>query len=318
MPAEEPRSAAGLRTRLLALATLIAFASLVTLVAHEAYRALTDSFVAPIIMSPDSELVLQNKLKTGSLHGERAKAVTERDVLAGEIEAGELASVRLRDLLQAGGHGARRALEDKRTALEQMARRQRHLLEAAEANLAARLITTTQLAEERQALAQIEVALIENSRVLAETWLAREDRHARVEIELIRLESELRSKRAQRSVVEQKLAMLDELETQLRERPAFQAMDRNLEVAFVPYSQIEGVAADHEVYECVWGLLFCEPVGRVEAVVPGEVVLADPWGNPARGLYAVLDLWDPEAARSKSLRVRASAGRTPPPDIASR
>jgi hypothetical protein len=311
MQADEPRHAPGLRTRLLALATLVAIVSLVTFVGHEAYRALTDSFVAPIILSPDNELVVQNKLKAGSLHAERTKALAERNALLGEIDAGEQAAARLRSLLEAGPNGAREALEHERTILEQMADRQRGLLDAAEANLTARLITQAQFAEEHQTLAQIEVALIENTRVRAETQLAREDRHARVEIELIRLETELRSKRAEGGVLEEKLAMLDELDQQLSERPAFQAMDRSLEVAFVPYTQIEGVAGGNEVYECLWGLLFCEPVGRVDEVVPGEVMLSDPWGNPARGVYAVLDLRDREAARSKSLRVRPAASHAP-------
>jgi hypothetical protein len=316
VPAEDSRNAPGLRPRLLAFATLLAVVSLVTCVGHEAYRALTDSFVAPIILSPDNELVLQNKLKAGTLHAERSKALAERSALSGEIESGEQAAVRLRALLETERHGARAALEEERAILEQMAGRQRKLLEAAAENLAARLITEAQHAEERQTLAQIEVALIENARVRAETRLAREDRHARVEIELIRLETELRSKHVQLAALQEKLAMLDDVDRQLRERPTFQAMSRSVEVAFVPYTQLEGVEEDDEVYECLWGLLFCEPVGRVEELVPGEVVLTDPWGNPARGLYAVLDLHDPAAARSKSLRVRPLSTR--PPQVSAR
>jgi hypothetical protein len=308
----EPNGVAGTKTRLLALATLVAFVSLVTFLGHEVYRALTDSFIAPIILSPDNELVLQNKLKAGTLLAERTTALAERNTLAGEIEAGEQAAARLRALLEAPPRGARAALAQERRLLEQMARRQRELLDAAEANLAARLITYAELAEARQTLAQIEVALIGNARIHAETQLAREDRHARVEIELIGLETELGSKRAQRGALEERLAMLDELIEQLAERPTFQAMERSLDVAFVPYTQLQGVAEGNEVYECLWGLLFCEPVGRIEEVVPGEVALTDPWGNPARGVYAVLRLADSHAARSKSLRVRPATRREPP------
>ena len=55
------------------------------------------------------------------------------------------------------------------------------------------------------------------------------------------------------------------------------------------------------------GIFLCKPVGRVGEIVSGEVILPDPWGNQARGQYAVLDLLDHDAARAKTLRVRSWA-----------
>jgi hypothetical protein len=52
----------------------------------------------------------------------------------------------------------------------------------------------------------------------------------------------------------------------------------------------------------------CRPVGTVSEVVPGEVILPDPWGNQTRGQYAVLNLQDRDAARAKTLRVRSWSG----------
>ena len=121
---------------------------------------------------------------------------------------------------------------------------------------------------------------------------------------MLKLRTEVRGKRAEIALLENKLAQIDELEAQLRGRPLFQAMDRSLDVAFVPYTQLEGVTVGGEVHECVWGLIFCEPVGRVAELLPGEIAFTDPWGNPARGQYAVLALSDSSAAQSKSLRVR--------------
>jgi hypothetical protein len=291
---------------LLSLATLIAFLSAVLFVAHEVYRALTDSFIAPIILSPDNEVVLQAKLKAGDLYTERAKALAQRDALAGEIIAGAEAIDRLRALVPLAADGVGETLERERLLLEHMVRQQQGFVGQASANLAAQLITETDLARETQALAQVRVALLENGRALAESRLSREERLTRVELEVTRLETELRSKRAERDLLAEKLAMLDELEAQLRDRPVYQAMSRSLEVAFVPYTQIDDVAEGNAVYDCLWGLLFCEPVGSLGEFVPGEVVLTDPWGNPARGQYAVLELSEREAARSKSLRVRPS------------
>jgi hypothetical protein len=81
-------------------------------------------------------------------------------------------------------------------------------------------------------------------------------------------------------------------------------VSRSLDVAFVPYTQIDGVAPGAPVYSCIWGLFLCKPVGTVAELVPGEVILPDPWGNQARGQYAVLDLHDRGSAKARTLRVR--------------
>lgn len=316
--AERAKGVSSFRTRLMSLVTLLAFVSGVTFVGHETYRAFTDSFIAPIILSPDNELVLQNKLKAGGLSVERAKAFAERGALVGEIAAGEQAVARLSALLPLTAEEVGKTLEQERRVLEEMARQQEEFVQQAAANMEARLITQAEFAKELQTLAQIRVAVLESTRIRAETERSREERLTRVELELMNLESELRSKRAQHEQLGEKVAMIDELELQLHARPIFQAMSRSLEVAFIPYTQIEGVNEGNAVYDCLWGLLFCEPVGRVAELVPGEVILTDPWGNQARGQYAVLDLSDHDAARSKSLRVRPSQERGVRRDVASR
>ena len=45
----------------------------------------------------------------------------------------------------------------------------------------------------------------------------------------------------------------------------------------------------------------------VQTVAFGETVTQDPWGTTARGEYAILELSDKAAARSRSLRVRTSS-----------
>lgn len=308
----EPSSAteSSLRTRAFSLATLIAFVSGVAFVGHEAYRAFTDAFIAPLVLSPENELVLQNKLRATELYAERAKADLTRTSLALEVEASEQAARRLQEMLAridpdaSTGSEEARALKEERNVLRQMAEQQRGLVEEARANLAAGLVTKTDLARETQMLSQIRVALFENDRALLQSETSRSEQATRIELELLKLRTEVRGKRAEVSLLEEKLAKIDELEAQLRARPLFQAMTRSLEVAFVPYTQLEGFAVGGAVYECVWGLVFCEPVGRVTGLLPGEVAFTDPWGNPARGQYAVLSLEDPTAAHSKSLRVR--------------
>jgi hypothetical protein len=306
----EREAISSLSTRLLSLATLVAFSSGVLFVCHEAYRALTDAFVAPLVLSPDNELVLQNKLRATELYAERARAEAMRDGLALEVAAGEKAEERLEEMFALVAPGTPeasddvRALREQREVLERMAREQRALVEATAANLADGLVTRTDLARETHTLSQVQVALFENARALLHSTTSQREQATRIELELLQLRTEVRGKRAEIAVLSDKLARVDALEAQLRERPIFQAMDRSLDVAFVPYTQIEGVRVGSVVYECVWGLLFCEPVGRVSELLPGEVAFTDPWGKPARGQYAVLTLSDSTAAQSRSLRVR--------------
>ena len=297
-------------TRLLSLATLLAFVSGVLFVGHEAYRALTDAFIAPLVLSPDNELVLQNKLRATELYAERARAEALRDGLQLEVAAAEQAAERLGEMLGLVAPDATRASDDarvlreQRKVLDRMAREQRVLVDDTAANLDDGLVTRTDLARETQTLSQIQVALFENDRALVQSATSQREQATRIELELLKLNTEVRSKRAEIAVLTDKLAAVDALEGQLRARPIFQAMNRSLDVAFVPYTELEGVSAGGVVYECVWGLLFCEPVGRVGELLPGEVAFTDPWGKPARGQYAVLSLSDSTAAQSRSLRVR--------------
>ena len=140
--------------------------------------------------------------------------------------------------------------------------------------------------------------------------MAHEEQVIRVELEVRRLLSEKRSKLAEHAALTDRVTKLDELAGQLKSRPIYQAAEKSLNVAFVPYSQIDGVESGALVYACTWGLFFCKQVGRIAEMVPGEVLSADPWGAPARGQYAVLALWSSDAARLKTLRVRAASRST--------
>jgi hypothetical protein len=140
--------------------------------------------------------------------------------------------------------------------------------------------------------------------------VAQQEQMIRLQLEVVRLTSEKRSKAAQRRSLAERVTKIDEMARQLRSRPTYQAIEKNVEVAFVPYTQLEGVASGAPVYACLWGIVLCKEVGTVSEVVPGEVSLSDPWGAPARGQYAVLDLHDHESARAKILRVRGWGQRS--------
>jgi hypothetical protein len=345
-----PTRRATLRARFFAIGALGALVSGIAYTGHTAYRVATDSFVAPIILTPDNELVLQSKVKLSELSVEHARTQAEAEGIDADIAADDKAVTRLTSLrataekglawtsgvtvrqVSTGGQDLQ-TLANQNVLLQDMVKKQADLVRESKVNTEAGLIPRVDYAHETQALNQLQLALLENQRqrsqVQASTReaalqrnslasadgappmpeaLMREDQMVRIDLELLRAEADLRTKRAEQRILREKLAKLDELEEQFKSRPLFRAIDKRLDVAFVPYTQLEGVQAGAMVYDCTWGVFRCKSVGHVAEVVPGEVVLPDPWGNQARGQLAVLDLSQREAARAKTLRVRLIPG----------
>lgn len=337
-----------IRTRLLSFVALGALASSLAWLGSQTYRAATDSFVAPIILSPDNDVVLANKVKLSELQIERMRDVAALEAIDLDIRATDELVEKLEDLLakskntlawtttttaQAAASGAaeRRRIRNQRALLLRMRATQQRLVADARANVDSGLISQTDYVKEVQALEHVELALFDNehSRIQSDFELSqvtlsqrsistkgatvampevilREEQMLRIELELVRMQSERRAKATEKTIIQQKLARIDELDAQFRARPIFRAIDQSMDVAFVPYTQIEGVENGGAVYDCVWGLVHCRVVGKVAEVLPGEVVLPDPWGNQARGQYAVLDLQAHDSAKSKTLRIRAN------------
>jgi hypothetical protein len=317
-----------------------------------AFHAINDSFVAPIILSPDNDLVIQSKLSLSRLLAER-RAIEAR---IEENEAGAGAAEASVARLEASQDSAARALdwqlevtaeqerlgkrELRRIAkqdalLDGMTAHQEDVVVAAEKNVAGGLAHQADLERERQTLDQLRLTALQSDRerVAAEIQLhaaslaqkalhggpgsiatpemvARHDQLVRVELDLLKLKAELATKRSLVRADHDELAKIDELVTQLKSRPIFRAIEGNQNVAFVPYTQIEGVSGGASVYHCaVWGVFACRYVGRVAQLLPGEVAMQDPWGSPMRGQYALLDLFRPEAAQAKVLRVRPASNQ---------
>jgi hypothetical protein len=229
------------------------------------------------------------------------------------------------------------ALESQKQVIGEMLAEQQDLTRRAQRDVEAGLISRSEFARQQQSLSQVQLALLDNTRAmsrgqsaLVESQLAqqalseesapqmpelvtRQEQMIRVDLEIVRIEAERRAKIAQRDALVERVAQVDEMVQQIEERPLFQAQERDLELAFVPYTQLDGVAAGADVYSCIWGLVWCERVGSVSQTVPGEVVQADPWGSQVRGEYVVLNLTQHEAARAKTLRIRGWGSRAPLP-----
>jgi hypothetical protein len=134
--------------------------------------------------------------------------------------------------------------------------------------------------------------------------LAAEERELRLELEISRLTAERRGLeallRAGKEGVERSGKLIDDI----RGRPLYRALEAPTDVVFAPYSQLDVVLPDAPLVSCVFGAFACRTVGRVRAVVPGEAITKDAWGNPARGQYVLVQLDEATAIRQKVLRVR--------------
>jgi hypothetical protein len=231
------------------------------------------------------------------------------------------------------------ALSDQKQVLANMLASQRDLTNKARKDFEAGLIARAEYARQEQYLNEMRLQVLDNGRaqfrgesVQVETSLAqqaltrsdapqmpelvhRQEQLIRVDLEVVRLDSEKRAKNAERDALVERIAQIDEMVEQIEERPFFQALDKDLELAFVPYTQLEGITAGAEVYDCLWGIVWCNSVGKVAERVPGEVVQSDPWGSSTRGEYVVLALTDHDAAHAKTLRIRSWKGRQKPPEL---
>jgi hypothetical protein len=336
-----------LGTRIASLVALGGVLCGIGYVGNTGYHVARDGFVAPIILSPDSDMVIQSKLSMSQLMAERIRITTKRDEIDAELQAADAAIEQLKSLQavatkaldwtsavtarQARG-GARelKALAHQKSLLTGMVSHQRDFVGQVRKDLDAGLVSRSDYAREVQVLNQLTVAAIETDRaqivsevnmsqvVMAQqaleghgakrTWtpemLMQHDQLVRVQCDLLKLEAEKRAKTAERRQIDAELAKLDELVAQLKQRPVFRATEANTNVAFVPYTQIDAVKDGSDVYECFWGIVSCKRVGRVTELLPGEVIVPDPWGTPARGQYAIMDLDDQQAAHSRTLRVR--------------
>ncbi|MGO9834916.1 MAG: hypothetical protein ACLP1X_11920 [Polyangiaceae bacterium] len=344
-----------LATRLMSFCMLGGVAAMLTYAGDSAYMASRDSFVAPAILSPDSDVIIAGKLKLGELLLERTRVAAAIEGIDAEVAADDKGMTDLEGLRAkldrslrftsevtanraVAGSAELDALVRQRAIISAMVSEQKKLERKALADVEAGVISRSEYAKEAQTLSQYELELVENERTtlqrdtevretrltqraltlqaespLTPELMVREDQKIHVQLEAAHLEAEKRSKLAEKAALSGRIATLDELAAQLKSRPVYKAVDKRLDVAFVPYTQIDGVQAGARVYSCTWGLFFCKQVGTVSELVAGEILLPDPWGTPQRGQYAVLDLWDRESAKSKTLRVRSDPRTNPGP-----
>lgn len=98
------------------------------------------------------------------------------------------------------------------------------------------------------------------------------------------------------------LARYDQLLASLRGSPYLKAMERDLNIAFVPYENLPQVQPGVVLYGCALRMLWCRRVGSVAAVLDGEVTIKHPIRTlHLRGVMVELALEDNRWAHEQLL-----------------
>lgn len=339
--------------RVFALAMLAATLGGLSWLAGQIYYVVTDAWVAPLHLSPDSDQIQNMRLSHQRRLDELTRIDAEVTRIDGALAAIDTAVARLSSLRGSSAESLKwqaekarievasldtsvELLRRQRTQIVELQARQAALIARARADLAAGVTDRSVVDREELAGDQLALELTELDRQLAETELREaqarvalrgyrsgagaggappeigqmpdvvkgDERELRIELEILRLEADARGHRALRAAALEGLARERELLAELEARPLHRAMKAATDVAFVPYDQLDAVAAGARVLDCTWGVFACSQVGVVGEVLPGEVVTQDPWGELARGQYVVLVLSDESAVRERVLRVR--------------
>ncbi len=99
-----------------------------------------------------------------------------------------------------------------------------------------------------------------------------------------------------------RLAEQADLVERLAGSPYIAAAETKRVVAFVPYQNLSNVQPGTPLYGCAWGLVRCHRVGKVLALLDGEVQDVHPHDDSVqRGVMLEIELTDPQAAEEDVL-----------------
>jgi hypothetical protein len=110
------------------------------------------------------------------------------------------------------------------------------------------------------------------------------------------------------AAMDQSIARYDALAEAVRQSPFLVAGEKDFEIAFVPYDNLDRTPPDVPIYRCAVGPLWCDAVGHTGELLGGEVVRRHAFHNKElRGRFIRIHLEDPAAAQRGVLYV----GRSP-------
>lgn len=352
VPSEDTQPGRSITGRMFAIVLIAGTLAGLGWLGTQIYYVITDGWVAPLHLSPDSDQVQNLRLANQRYVDELSRIDAEVVRLDGEIAAIDTAIAKLSSLrgkatevikwqaetsrVDVAGLSATRDVMRRQLALLRgLHERQVGLVTRAKTDLAAGLVDRTTVDREEQQRDQLALEMTELERQMGEARIkqqqtvsalkalragtgdgtapavgrmpevaAGDERDVRIEVEIERLNAEARGHRALRAAAVASLARQRALLAELEARPLQRAMKVATDVAFIPYSQLRSVHPGSRVLACTWGVFACEQVGTVGEVLPGEIATQDPWGEMARGQYAVLVMTDKDAVQERVLRVR--------------
>jgi hypothetical protein len=84
---------------------------------------------------------------------------------------------------------------------------------------------------------------------------------------------------------------------ELEKSPMARALDKRIDVVFVPYGNDDRFKAGAPLYSCAFTIFFCSKAGTVGQALPGEISSVHPFfGKPIRGSFVEMKLSNPDAA----------------------
>jgi uncharacterized coiled-coil protein SlyX len=157
----------------------------------------------------------------------------------------------------------------------------------------------TEKVEIDERLAEIERTIASDDKFLSEigTDKATPDQwQLRREVDRVELEKE--NAAGNRAPLGQRLASLklrqaeqDAVVKRLEASPYLRAVNNKVVLAFVPYQNLRNVKLGTKLYGCAWGLVACKTVGKVTAVLDGEVTDMHPHDESVqRGIMVEIDV----------------------------
>ena len=169
------------KTRMFSFVALSALVSSCGYLSRETYYVVGDSFIAPGILSPENDLVLDAKVKLEQILLQKSIAEQALVEANSDLEAGEKAIVKLTDLKETVskaltwskqttgaqvimGNADMQTIATQKNELNEMITRQSLIVDDAKKNLDSGLIQRQDYDRELQMLDQIRVASFENDR----------------------------------------------------------------------------------------------------------------------------------------------------------
>ena len=315
---------------------------LVGYISTSAFYFVSDSWVQPMVVSPTDEKVLQLKSQLAEQASVRDQIAvdlqhTDRFIAAQQDFQAEFVKAVKADLAERKSslgrvsalarqyRGERSRIRNSNDAYAQASKQE--MSKEYDARLIKRddmLNGAYQLGQiansnlslaERQAEFENRAAALEKESAALENVLSKKQSAGVLSYDVLKIKrdydtSRLESAKAteERKALQASLERRDAILNSIGQSPQLRASDQKADVAFVPYSNFEGLKVGTPIYACAFEMVLCHEAGKVKAIMPGEVTSKHPHREKMlRGQMIELALDDADAAEENVLFV----GRKP-------